>query len=78
MDDWIDEYGLLDRDLIFVVMEGKEADKVAFESNLGIIVFGNDVKELEQQILAQVRHFFQGKYRGKIHILEFFDTFLEV
>lgn len=76
--DWIQEYGLLDRELIFMVMEGKETDKVAFESNLGIVVFGNDVKDLEQQILAHVGQFFGGKYKGRIYLRQFVDTFLEI
>lgn len=76
--DWIERNGLLDKELIFVVMEGKEADKVAFESNLGIVAFGEDIRELEQQIVANVNNYFNGRHRGRICMRRFFDTFLEV
>ncbi|MFC7526898.1 hypothetical protein ACFQRK_23275 [Parapedobacter sp. GCM10030251] len=55
--DWIEQNGLLDKELIFVVMEGKEADKAAIESNFGIVAFGGDTNELKHQIVAQVKCF---------------------
>ena len=71
-----EQFASLDRELIFIVMEGREVAKVAFESNFGIVAFGKDIEELKYQINAQVAQFFNGKYGGKIYVRQFYDAVL--
>lgn len=71
-----EQFASLDRELIFIVMEGREGAKIAFESNFGIVAFGEDIEELKYQINAQVAQFFNGEYGGKIFMRQFYDTVL--
>lgn len=72
-----EQFASRDRELIFIVMEGREVAKVAFESNFGIVAFGEDIEELKYQINEQVTRFFNGKYGGKIYMRQFHDTVLK-
>ncbi|SKB58999.1 hypothetical protein SAMN05660226_02244 [Parapedobacter luteus] len=66
-----------DSELIFIVMQPEPAVMTAFESNLGLVAFGETLADLKQAIRERVLQFFDGEYKGRICIRQFHDIVLD-
>lgn len=65
-------------ELVFVVMDGPEAGKVAIEGRCGMVAFAEDVSDLKKEIVNKVQEHFKGKFRGKICVRQFVDEHIRL
>ena len=54
--------------LVFAVMEGTGAGKVAVEGRYGMVAFAEDMAALKQEIINKVREYFADTYSGDVYI----------
>ena len=65
-------------DLIFVAMEGREGVRTAIEAKLGLVAFGENKAGLIADIKAKVQQYVNADFNGKVKLLEFTDTVIEL
>ena len=64
--------------LVFAVMDGFGAGKVAVEGRYGMIAFAENVNDLRQEIRNKVREYFTGGFQGEIYVRQFMDEFVRI
>ena len=64
--------------LVFAVMDGFGAGKVAVEGRYGMIAFAENVNDLRVEIRNKVREYFTGGFQGEIYVRQFRDEFVRI
>ncbi|WP_353184245.1 hypothetical protein [Parapedobacter lycopersici] len=56
-------------ELIFVVLEGENNSLMAVEDNIGLVVFGEDINEIRNDVVLKVDEYYDGEYKGDIRFI---------
>jgi len=65
-------------ELIFVIMNSYTGGKVAIEGDHGMVVFGENVRDLKDNIVVKVQDVFNGRFAGTVRLRKFSDILIHM
>ncbi|RQP17315.1 MAG: hypothetical protein EAS52_09110 [Parapedobacter sp.] len=65
-------------ELIFVIMDSYTGGRVAIESNHDMVVFGENMNDLKNNIALKVRDAFHDRFVGTVRLRKFSDTLIDI